>query len=62
MSTCGNKVRYKTFEDARQASLEYNHRVVFADMNPYHCTRHRTWHIGHFSKYQQYHPKAVINV
>ena len=59
--TCKKKGRYRTREEAMAKSDAYNRRVVFADMNAYWCPRHERWHIGHASKYRQFHNGGLLS-
>jgi len=48
--TCQKTGMFDTEEEAIVASDDYNRRILFANMNAYHCPRHQRWHIGHWDK------------
>jgi len=48
--TCQKRGMFNTEEEAIVAAEDYNRRILFANMNAYHCPRHQCWHIGHWDK------------
>ena len=51
--SCQKKGNYATSEEAQIEADNYNEKYLFADMRPYWCYRHKTWHIGHWNKWNQ---------
>lgn len=48
--TCQKTGMFDSEEEAIVAAEDYNRRILFANMNAYHCPRHQCWHIGHWDK------------
>ena len=48
--SCEDKTLYQSQEEAKRAAREYEHRVLFSEMNAYPCPQHNVWHIGHAHK------------
>ena len=52
-NTCKKRGIYKTEEEAQLIADEYNEKHLFADMRPYWCRRHQSFHTGHWNKHNQ---------
>ena len=48
--TCKNKVRYLSFNSAREALVDYTDSILFSNMDSYYCKRHQCYHLGHNKK------------
>ena len=50
--SCGDKKRYWSQSNSKDAAHEYNRRVLFGDVGDYWCQLHGCWHIGHRDKHR----------
>ena len=48
--TCKDKIRYKTYIEAKKAVINYTNSILFSNMDLYYCNRHDCYHLGHNQK------------